>query len=157
MPIPTVDPTVSFKNLIKDEWDDSNIVGTLTPDFHTGWWNPKSLSAQVTFTGKNEAFEGLHGYNAIQGSGGGPVQIANGVLFMNCWAYRDEGAGGDNPKQIVYDMATEVNRIVLANFDQITNLDPIGILAINDVPPDMKKTPILFRKSITGSFKWRTT
>lgn len=157
MPVPAVDPTISIKDLVKSSWVPGNIVGTITPDFHTGWWNPKSFAVQLTFSGKNEAFEGAHGYNAIQGAGGGPVQIVNGVLFMNCWAYRDEGAGGPNPKTIVYDMAKEVNRIVLANFDQITNLDPIGILAINDVPPDMKRKPLLFRKSITGSFKWRTT
>ena len=157
MPVPTVDPTISIKNLVVTNWVPGNIVGTLTPDFHTGWWNPKSIGAQVTFTGKDESFEGVAGYNAIEGGGGGPVQITNGVLFVNCWAYRDEGAGGANPKQVVYDMAEEIRRIVLANYNSVTNLDFVSILGISTVDPEANKTPMVFRKAVTVGFKWRTT
>ena len=157
MPVPTIDPKISIKDLVKDNWVAGNVVGTTTPDFHTGWWNPAKIFAQLTFTGKNEAFEGQTGYNAIKPDGSGPVQIANGVLFLNAWAYRDEGAGGPNPKKLVYDVAEEVRRIVLANFNTIVNLDFVSILSVSDVPPDRSKKPVLFRTSITVGFKWRTT
>lgn len=157
MPVPTVDPKLSIKDLIKTNWVAANIVGTITPDFHTGWWNPKSLSTQLTFTGKSGAFQGESGYGAIEGGGGGPVQIKDGVLFVNCWAFRDEGAGSPNPKQVVYDCTEEVRRIVLANFETIANLTYLSVLATDEVPPDPKTSPLLFRESMTLGFNWRTT
>jgi hypothetical protein len=157
MPVPTVDPKVSIKNLVKNNWVAANIVGTTTPDFHTGWWNPKSLAAQLTFGSRSESFQGVSGYDAIEGGGGGPVQIANGVLFANCWAFRDEGASGPNPKQLVYDMAEETRRIVLANYDQISNLDFVSILSVDEVEPNPNEQPMVFRMAVTVGYKWRTT
>ncbi len=156
MPVPTVEPKTSILSLVKTNWVPENIVGTTTPDFHTGWWNPKVLGPQFTFTGPSETFEGESGFGAIQGGGGGPVQIADGVLFGNCWAFRDEGAGGQNPKQVVYGMAKEARRIVLANYDGITNLTFVSILRI-DEPPPMPGPPLVFRKAVTFGYNWRTT
>ena len=157
MPVPAIDTKIAFKDLIKGAWNDANIVAAVTPDFHTGWWNPKSLGPQVTFNTKSEQFEGEAGYNAIRGDGSGPVQIANGTQFVNCWAYRDEGAGGPSPKRLVYDMGVEINRIVLANFQALADLDFISVLGITDVPPDRNADPIVFRTAVQLGFKWRTT
>ncbi len=155
MPVPTVDPKVSIKDLIKANWNSANVAGTTTPDFHTGWWNPKSLSAQVTFSGKSESFQGETGYGGISASG--PVQVAIGVLFANCWAYRDEGGASPNPKQLTYDMAEEVRRIVLAGFESVTNLVYISVLSIDEVPPEQGSDPMVFRTAVTLGFNWRTT
>lgn len=157
MPVPTVEPKVSIMALIRDGWDAANIVGNVEPDFHTGWWNPHSGSPQVTFTGDDELYEGVSGYGAIEGGGGGPVQIVNGVLFANCWAYRDEGAGGVNPKQLVYDMSEEIRRIILANFNTIENLTFVSVISVGDVPPEEGSNPMVFRKAVTVGFNWRTT
>jgi hypothetical protein len=157
MPVPTVEPKVSIMDLIRSGWDTSNIAGAVEPDFHTGWWNPNSGSPQVTFTGDDEAFQGATGYGAIEGGGGGPVQIATGVLFANCWAYRDEGAGGQNPKQLVYQMAKEIRRIILANFNTIENLTYVSVISIGDVPPEAGTNPLVFRKAVVIGFNWRTT
>lgn len=157
MPTPAIDPLVSVKNLLKSNWTPANVVGNTTPDIHTGWYNPKSIAAQLTVGSKSESFDGASGYNAIEGGGGGPVQIVSGVMFANCWAYRDEGAAGPNPKQLVYDIAEEMRRIVLANYNGIAGLDYISILATDDVPPEEGRRPMLFRKAVTVGFKWRTT
>lgn len=157
MPVPTTEPKVSILALVKAKWAAGNVVGTIKPDFHTGWWNPQSNSPQVTFTGQDESFQGDSGYGAIEGGGGGPVQIANGVLFVNCWASRDEGEGGVNPKQLVYDMAKEIRRIVLANFNGIANLTYVSVIAVDDVPPEEGVDPMVFRKAVTIGFNWRTT
>ena len=153
MPVPSVDPIVSVKDLVKTNWVAANVTGTTTPDFHTGWFNPKSSSPQMTFSGRSEAFEGQTGYGAIGASG--PVQIANGVLFVNCWAYRDDS--GVSPKKLVHDMAEEVRRIVLANYDTIADLDYVSITAVDDVAPPEGIDPMVFRKAITVGFRWRTT
>ena len=98
MPVPTVEPKVSIMAVVEDQWDSENVSG-IKPDIHTGWWNPNSIASQLTFSGDDELFEGVSGYGAIEGGGGGPVQIANGVVFANCWAFRSEGvAGSTNPK-----------------------------------------------------------
>jgi hypothetical protein len=157
MPVPTVDPKVAIKNLVVANWNAANIVNSITPDFHTGWWNPKSLSTQVTFTGRSESFSGSSGYNAIEGGGGGPVQTANGVLFVNAWAYRDEGAGGPNPKQVVYDMAEEVRRIVLANYNQVADISYVSVLSTDEVEPNPTDNPMVFRIATTVGYQWRTT
>ena len=156
MPVPTSEPKVLILSLIKTNWIAANIAGTVTPDFHTGWWNPHSLSVQVTFTGDTESFLGETGYGAIEGGGGGPVQIVTGNVFANCWAFRDEGVSGSkNPKEIVYDMANEIRRIVLAKFDSVTNLTYVSVVGVADVPPEGE--PLKFRKSVTIGFNWRTT
>lgn len=156
MPVPTLEPKVAIKNLVKIKWIAGNVVGTIVPDFHTGWWNPLSLKPQLTFTGNDETFQGDSGYGAIGADG--PVQIVNGVLFANCWATRDEGAGGVNPKQLVYDMARELRRIILANaVDVVADLEYVSVISIIDVPPATGEDPVVFRKAITVGFNWRTT
>ena len=156
-PVPTVEPKVSIMDLVEENWNSENVSG-ITPDFHTGWWNPHSGATQLTFTGDDEAFHGESGYGAIEGGGGGPVQIVNGVMFANCWAFRSEGVGGStNPKKIVYEMAKEVRRIILANFNTITNLTYVSVIGIGDVPPDDGTNPMVFRKAVTIGFNWRTT
>ena len=154
MPIPTADPKVLLKDLIKNNWNAANTSG-VTPDFHTGWHNPHSKSEQITFTGKHETFEGRSGYGAIEGGGGGPVQIVDGKVFVNLWATRDEGAGGANPKKLVYQFEREVRRILLANFGSVDTLDYVSILMANEQPAEGK--PLTQRTAITLGYKWRTT
>lgn len=156
MPVPVVEPKVSILALVKDSWNSENVGGGVTPDFHTGWFNPKSIKPQMTFNSADETYEGATGYGAIEGSGG-PVQIVDGVLFVNCWAFRDEGAGGVNPKQLVYDMAKELRRIVLANFQTIVDLTFISVLNVDDVPPVAGVNPQVYQKAVTLGYNWRTT
>jgi hypothetical protein len=157
MPVPTVEPKVSIMDLVIAQWTPANVVGDTTPDIHSGWWNPNSNGPQVTFTGDDEAYEGQSGYGAIEGGGGGPVQIVNGVVFANCWAFRNEGTPGPNPKQLVYDMAEEIRRIILANFNGITNLTYISVTSVGDVAPEAGDDPMVFRKAVVIGFNWRTT
>jgi hypothetical protein len=155
MPVPASEPKVLIMSLIKTNWVAGNLTPSLTPDFHTGWWNPESNSPQVTFTGDGESFQGQSGYGAIEGGGGGPVQVVNGTLIADCWASRDQGASGANPKLIVYEMAKEIRRVILANFGGATNLNYVSVVRIDDVPPE--GDPLKFRKSVTIGFNWRTT
>lgn len=155
MPVPASEPKVLILSLIKTNWTAGNLTPSLTPDFHTGWWNPASNSPQITFTSDSESFQGQSGYGAIEGGGGGPVQVVNGTLIADCWASRDQGASGANPKLIVYEMAKEIRRIILANFSGATNLNYVSVVRVDDVPPD--GDPLKFRKSVTIGFNWRTT
>lgn len=156
MPIPASEPKVLILALIKDNWIAANIAGTLTPAFHTGWWNPKSIGPQVTFTGGDEAYQGDSGYGAIGAAG--PVQIVNGQISANCWASRSEGvAGSQNPKLITYDMANEIRRIVLANAVLVTDLEYVSIITVNEIPPETDVSPLTFRKNVTVGYNWRTT
>ena len=65
MPIPASEPKVLILALIKDNWIAANIAGTLTPAFHTGWWNPKSTAPQVQFPGCDAACQRESGYGAL--------------------------------------------------------------------------------------------
>ncbi|KKN88037.1 hypothetical protein LCGC14_0251090 [marine sediment metagenome] len=155
MPLPVNEPKVLILDLIEAKWLAANVVGDMTPDFHTGWWNPRSLRPQITFTNQDEVYQGVSGYGAIGAAG--PVQIADGTLSVNCWAVRDEGAGGTNPKKLVREMAEEVRRIILANVVLVTNLEYVSVLSVVDVAPVAGNKPVVFRKSITVGFNWSTT
>jgi hypothetical protein len=155
MPIPASEPRILIKDLVKDNWVAANVLGTTTPDWHTGWHNPSSLLSQGTFTNPSESAQGAHGYGAIEGGGGGAVQIWTGVLFLDFWARRVDG--GVNPKQLNYECGQEAVRIILANAASVANLAVIGVVMNTELPPETDKDPPVFRRSLTIGYQWRTT
>jgi hypothetical protein len=54
-------------------------------------------------------------------------------------------------------MAKEIRRIILANFNAITNLTYVSVVGISDVTPEEGDSPMVFRKAVTIGFNWRTT
>lgn len=156
MPVPATDPKVQIMGLVTGQWVPANVANT-TPDFHTGWWNPKSYAPQVTFGQKAETFMGSSGYYGIEGGGGAPVQVANGQLFVNCWATRANDGTGTNPKKLVHLMADEIRRIIAANYNALSDFDFVSVLGIDEVPPSVESDPLTFRMAVTIGYRWRTT
>lgn len=153
MPIPAADPKLSIMALVKDNWNAANVIGSTTPDFHTGWVNPANPSAQATFTNPDERAQGESGYGAL--SAGGPVQIFDGLLYLDFWACRLDGQ--PNPKALIRDMAMESRRIIQANWDAITGLEFIAIGSMGEVPPERDSDPIRFHYAATARYRWRTS
>lgn len=110
------DPKLTIKNLLATNWTASN-TSNVTPTFGTGWFNEESKHPQVTVTDRNDTpiRGGETGYQAIKSDGSGPTQTIIGTANVNVWSTRD--ANSVNPKQLTHEMAEEVQRIVLANYN----------------------------------------
>lgn len=150
------DPKLTIKDLIKDGWNAAN-VSSVTPSFSTGWFDRKATHPQITVTNPDEmpVRGGETGYSGIKADGSGPTQTRVGGLLVNCWAHRDDGSGV-NPKQLTWEMSEEVERIILANFNQATDLDGISfgdrIERIDD-----SVSPAVYRYECTIIFWYQKT
>lgn len=123
-------PEVLVKNLVRDEWDASNVLG-ITPYTHHGWVE-SSLDGE---TSSDAYFEvavddpdespvngGQTGFSGTDGAGRGPVQEMAGEVYVRCFAQRgrvgQDGNGEDaNPRQAARLMRDEVERILDAHYD----------------------------------------
>lgn len=136
------DPKLSIKNLIKDNWDSDN-TSNVTPNIHTGWYDAKSNRPQVTFTDPSEAViaGGVSGYTGMT-SGGTPTQQWDGSVSVNFWVTRE--AVSVNPKAFLFEMRREVQRIVKANYDAISDLHCIAWKGGMEMP-DTDQSPVVYR------------
>lgn len=163
-PTQIADPNVTVKNLIRDNWDASNILGTITPDFHTGWYNHGSNVTQLTFPfgspDDSPIGGGDAGYTGIEGGGSGPVQDRAGTLFPVAWAHREmddvqsAGLGAGQVKDLVYQFYQEVDRIITNNATGLGDLESLAVLGVSR-GADNEFSPVAYRVDMVIGYTWR--
>lgn len=136
------DPKVTIKDLIKNNWNSVNTSG-ITPNIHTGWYDVKANTPQVTVTDTSEVIEagGVTGYTGMS-SNGTPAQLWVGSASVNCWVTRD--AVSVNPKQFLFEMREEIKRIIRANYDQAVDLDYLSWKGGSELV-DTGISPVVYR------------
>ena len=115
------DPKVSIRNLLKTNWVAAN-VSSITPNCHTGWYDTKSNLPQITVTDTSEVVEagGIAGYTGIA-TNGTPAKLWVGTASVNLWVTRE--AVSINPKQCLFEMRKEIERIIKAGYADVSDLD----------------------------------
>jgi len=115
------DPKVSIKDIIKNNWNASN-TSSITPRIHTGWFDIKATTPQITVTDTSEVVEGggVTAYTGIS-TNGTPAKLWVGTAAVNIWVTRE--AVSINPKQCLFEMRKEIERIIKAKYDDVSDLD----------------------------------
>lgn len=126
------DPVLTLKEIIEDQFNVGN-VSTLSsrPDVAPGGqWDSDHTRPQITITAPDEAplRGGQTGYTGIDPTGGGPVAEKLWAGDVAVWASRraDDIDSDPNPKQVVYEVARELERLWIANADGQDDLESIG-------------------------------
>lgn len=120
------DPKEDIKDIILNNWDNTNTSISEDPRVHTGWWNKSwDDQAQISVSDPDENVfgGGQTGFSAMTGSGQG-MKIMTGSVRVNCWAHHD--MYDVNAKQLSFEMSEEVKRIIGDNIFGISYLDYIS-------------------------------
>jgi len=138
------DPKLSVRNLIKDNWDSDN-TSSITPVIHCGWFDYKSNLPQVTVTNSSEVpiGGGETGYFGMVPSGT-PAQYWEGSMMVDCWTTRE--ATAVNPKQLVFEFAEEIKRIIKAKYAAVSDLDWISWMGSSEIVHD-DQSPVVYRRA----------
>lgn len=144
-----LDPIVTFKDLLKAQWDDSNIVGTRTPKFSTGWYDETASYDQITFSDAPDIVT-PHG---VRGDGTGLIEEIQGTIMARAWAIRRTGQ--PNPKQIVWDYIEEVIRIIKA-FEQASPDPGIDVMRPGATfrNTDVERSPTVYWRELEIEYSW---
>jgi len=156
-------PEVVLKELVRREWEDTNVDG-ITPEVRHGWLDDEKGEIQVTIGNPEESpiQGGQSGYAATRGDGSGPVQMMDGTTPVNCWTARGwtgVNDNGGNPAKVAWLMQKEVRRILHAHDDGTdadgneTSLDvlaPLGKRRFVDDHSDEWDVPILRYRVLAG-------
>ncbi len=157
MPTSISDPKITFKDLIKGQWIAAN-AENITPDFHTGFLNPQGAQYQVCFPNSAEATFTPSGYDAI--SPEGPVSRRTGTLPIMIFGRRSEKAQEQNtlnPKKFLNAARQEVERIVLAAFVSVTDMEYVSVIASAEQEPETEFKPPFFGWTVIAQYVWRRT
>jgi len=139
------DIRILVRNLIRDNWTPGNTFG-VTPYFTTGWYDEAYETPQISFTNPSDGpiNGGMTGFSGITTQG--IVQTILGTLQLNCWVTRAAAeAVGANPKQLTYEMACEVERIIDANPGVLADYFFLSFGGKTDAP-DTEASPTVFRQ-----------
>lgn len=149
------DPTLTFYDLMRNNWNSDNTSISSDPNFSTGWFDQDATNPQVTVTGLDEGaiFGGVAPFSGIQGDGSGPVQEFSGTVEVNVWSSRELNSSV-NPKKAVHEFAEEVTRIVNANTLTATDLRYIGVGTKRFIV-DTDAEPAVFRYSLEVNYVYR--
>lgn len=158
--MPITDPKVKLYNLLTGNWNPTNTSG-VTPKIHMGWYNQAwEASPQVTITGPiyNVFRGGTTGISAFTGSGNG-VRIVECQMMLSCWAHHEmQDSGGTpitvNPRQLTYEMANEIKRIVESNMFTDPELEWVNWIDMVELVESRIK-PVLFRYDNTVRLQYR--
>lgn len=162
------DPKIIFRGIVSANYLAGNTPVTVTPRFHTGWYNLGSSDPQVTFTNVEESTVegGETGHTAATGSGGAS-DVRAGTMLVNAWAgtradMATVGTGGSsvNPKEASYQMAREVARIL--NNHHGGTVDPeTGEQELNSIGADVGRDVVdtegeqpVYRFELTGRYTY---
>lgn len=144
--MPVGDPKKVVFDLIKNNWNSANTNG-VTPRFEMGWYNEGwQATPQVTFSDPIYVVRqgGETGVTAI-GPGGTNVRVMVVELTISCWSHHDMELPV-NPRVYNFNAALEVRRIIEANYDQLTDVDWINWVGMNEIV-EAKIKPVWFRYS----------
>lgn len=142
------DPKLSIRDLLADNWDNTNTVISEDPLINTGWFNHSwENRAQVTITAPDEEplAGGATGYSGISAAGEG-LKIMVGTMDVECWAHEKmygSLAQGEY-KQLAYDMSEEVKRIVDTNTLTTSDLEWVSWAGRRELV-DTDADPVLYR------------
>lgn len=157
-----VDPKLKVYNLLTSNWNIANTSNVL-PKIHMGWynaaWQPRP---QVTIVMPSYIVRrgGDTGVSAI-GPGGTNVRVMQVQMAVGGWAHHDakDQNGADitvNPRQLSYEFANEIRRIIEANLDTDPELDWISWIDMSE-NVEMRVKPVLFRYDNTIRMLYRET
>ena len=157
MPVSISDPKLTILGRIKLGWTASNIIGTITPAFHTGFLNPGGDQYQVCFPDETEVTVGSSGFDAMAVDG--PVSRRIGTVPVMIFARRAAvGSGGAiNPKQFIQDARMEVERIIHAAFMTETDFEYMSVMASASQVPNVDHEPVFFGWTVMVQYVWRKT
>ena len=133
MPTNITDPRLQIRDLLRTNWDNSQMLMNLSDDeIHTGWFDANRDFPQVTVTDTEEGVVngGESGVTGLKGDGTGVTQHRNGTVTINCWAGSHDAYSARGEEQVqAKAMADEVERIVFHNVASITGLKSISVTA----------------------------
>jgi hypothetical protein len=158
--LPITDPKVKIHNLLTANWNESNTSG-VTPRIHMGWYNPAwEAIPQVTITAPIYTARGggETGVSAIAGDGDS-VRVMIVTMMISCWAHHNmsESDGTNitvNPRQLTYEMANEIKRIIETNMFTDSELDWVNWIDMVE-QVELRIKPILFRYDNTVRLLYR--
>lgn len=163
MPTTIEDLRVTLRDLLRTSWAPSNSDG-VTPEFITGWVNPESARPQLTISGLRQIAlrGGSSGYAALDAGGAGPIKLVQDQVDLNAWAHHEaEHADGSptnvNPKQQVYSLMQEADRIITANAVLLDGRLSTALVDAIEQPPDLTRRPAVFRYAGMVISTWRRT
>jgi len=149
------DPTLTIRNLLKNNWDNTNTSLSSDPAIHTGWIDREASSPQVTVTSAEESpiSIGQSPFSGIVPDGSGPTQEIGGTVMIDCWSSR-EMESSVNPKQLTFEFSEEVKRILKGNLTSATDLRYIGYQGRRFMT-DPDAEPVVFRYSVTAWYVYQ--
>lgn len=131
MPTNITDPRLKIRNLLRENWDNTEMVESLnSDDMHTGWYDANRGFPQITVTDTEEGVVGggESGVTGLKGDGSGVTQHRSGTVTVNCWAGSVENYDARGQEQVqAQAMADEVERIVFNNVASITGLTSVTV------------------------------
>lgn len=131
MPVVITDIKLLVRDLIRNNWDNTNLPTSVeNDDIHTGWWDDDKAFPQVTVTSDEEGplNGGDTGVTALKGAGNGYVQHRNGTVLVDCWAGSRADYDNYGEEQVqLQEMMDEVERIVFNNLLALSEVDSIAI------------------------------
>lgn len=136
-------PEVVVKELLRTRW---RVETALDPAIHHGWVRPGFDEPEVTVSEPEESpvRGGNTGFSGTAGDGSGPTKDMNGTVRVNTWA--DRSRVESNPKQVVYVMSREIERIIDSHATpEDTDLRFLSFLGGTRMPPETDKEPTMFR------------
>lgn len=134
------DPVVTVKELLEDNWDASNWSDAGSPNIHFGWYHAQATSPQITVTAESQD---PVTNAAVTADGERVIQENIGEMNCDCWSTRDVST--TNPRQLTYEMAAEVTRIVNENYLTATDLRFVKAGQRRFIQPYLREEPTAFR------------
>lgn len=145
------DPKLRIKDLIRDQWDSTEVSYSGSIDKHTGWYGENSVGPQVTVTNPDEV---VLGGGATQISGNGPdgiSQVRQGTVLVNFWSgTRDDT--GINPKKLSHEMKEHGKDII--NDNEIPEYRSLAPGQIRGVPENDHPRGFIYRYEIETYFTY---
>lgn len=163
--MPIVDPKLKIRTLLDSGWNPVN-TQSQTPRIHTGWYNAAwQTQPQVTITNPRYTVigGGTTGISAIDGVGGN-VRIMQCDVHVDCWAHAEMKTSGGvrfkdtgiNSKDLIYDMANEIKRLVQDNLLADPELEWMSWTGMVEIV-ETRIQPVVFRYSNSVRLVWKET
>lgn len=146
----TTDIRVWLMTTFEQNWQADNTSG-ITPAINTGWYDQSVDAPQVSIPDANEdpSHGGQTGFSGIPQTGGTPIQNLIGESHVHVWSHRGDSANV-NPKELTWQMAEEVRRIVRANFHGPSDYTFVSYRGRQWQPDRTQSPPVLRYITVIG-------
>jgi hypothetical protein len=159
MPTSIQDVRLTIRNLLRNQWNNSNVPVELSEsDIHTGWYDDGKGFPQVSVTDTDDGAVGggWTGYSAIDSGGNGGVQLRSGTVLVTAWAGSRDDYDARGEEELQADaMASLIEEIVGSNRAP----GQLHSLAVDRRRKlvDTDANPVEHYVQLTLRFTWRTT